>query len=132
MATPLSFDRHDRATSLIKEVVATYIRHEANTNPLITVTSVSISPDYRRVTIFFTTIPDGREADALIFLKRSASEMRQYVKKKTNLKIIPHFDFSVDYGERHRQHIDEIAHTLDEGKASEEIVSTLLDAGKTD
>ena len=34
--------------------------------------------------------------------------MRQYVKKKTNLKIIPHLEFAVDYGERHRQHIDEI------------------------
>ncbi len=116
MAKSLNFDRHDRATSLIKEVVATYIRHEANANPLITVTNVTISPDYRRVTVFFTTIPDGRESDAEIFLKRSASEMREYVKKHTNLKIIPHLDFSVDYGERHRQHIDDIAREIDTAK----------------
>ncbi len=104
----LPYDRHDRATSLIKEVTATFIQQEANTNPLITVTHVTISLDYRKATIYFTTLPDGREADALIFLQRSASEMRQYVKKKTNLKIIPHLEFAVDYGERHRQHIDEI------------------------
>lgn len=109
----LGFDRHDRATSLIKEVVATYILHEANTNPLITVTNVTISPDYRHVTIFFTTIPDGKEDDALIFLKRHGSEMRQYVKTHTRLKRIPHLEFSVDYGERHRQHIDEIAREID-------------------
>ena len=132
MAKSLNFDRHDRATSLIKEVVATYIRNEANTNPLITVTSVSISPDYRRVTIFFTTIPDGREADAEVFLKRSASEMRQYVKKHTNLKIIPHLDFSVDYGERHRQHIDEVAADIEknEAKTSEEVIERLLTSGE--
>lgn len=94
--------------SLIQEITATFIQHEANTDPLITITSANTSPDYKRVTIFFTTIPDGKEEDALIFLKRSASELRQFIKKKTNLKIIPHIEFAVDYGERHRQHIDEI------------------------
>ncbi len=108
MASPLPFDRHDRATSLIKEVIATYVQQEANTDPLITITRVTISPDYRKATIFFTTLPDGREADASVFLKRNATDMRQYLKKKTNLKFIPHLEFSVDYGERHRQHIDEI------------------------
>lgn len=132
MAKSLNFDRHDRAASLIKEVAATFIRQEANTNPLITVTHAGVSPDYRRVTIFFTTIPDGREADAEIFLKRSASEMRTYVKNHTNLKIIPHLEFSYDYGEKHRQHIDEIASDIDkrEGKTSEEVIERLLEAGK--
>jgi len=110
---PLPFDRHDRATSLIKEVVASYISREANTNPMITVTNSTISPDYKRVTIFFTTIPDGRENDALIFLQRNAKEIRHYLKLKTRLKIIPHLDFSVDYGERHRQNIDEIVRDND-------------------
>ena len=134
MKKVLNFDRHDRATSLIKEVAATFIRQEANTNPPITVTNVTISPDYRRVTIYFTTIPDGREADAEIFLKRSAIDMRNFIKKHTKLRTIPHLDFSVDYGERHRQHIDEIAHDIDkeEGVTSEEIIDRLLDAGKVE
>lgn len=108
---PLNFDRHDRAISLIKEVVAEYISKEANTNPMITVTNANISPDYKRVTIFFTTLPDGRESDALIFLQRNAKEIRHTLMQKTRLKNIPHLDFSVDYGERHRQDIDEIVRT---------------------
>ncbi len=126
-----AFDRHDRAASLIKEVVATFIQHEANTNPMITVTHVTVSPDYRRVTVYVTTIPDGRESDALVFLKRSASEMRGFVKKKTNLKIIPHLEFAYDYGEKHRQHIDEIAREIDDSshKTSEEMVDALLESG---
>ncbi len=115
MNKQLNYDKHDRATSLIREVVATYIRNEANTNPLITVTSVTVSPDYRKYTVYFTTIPDGREQDALIFLKRSATDIRNFVKKNTSLKIIPHLDFAVDYGERHRQHIDESARDIDTG-----------------
>lgn len=102
-------DRHDRVVSLLKEHAATFIRQEANTDPLITVTNASISPDYKRITIFVTTIPDTKEAEALVFLKRYSSEFRQYVKKHSNLKIIPHVEFEIDYGERHRQHIDEIA-----------------------
>ena len=128
MATP-TFDRHDRAASLLKEVIAKFVQQEANTNPMITVTHVTVSPDYRKVTAYVTTIPDGREADALIFLKRSASEMRGYVKKKTNLKIIPHLEFAYDYGEKHRQHIDEIAREIDHNKTPEEVIDGLLTSG---
>jgi ribosome-binding factor A len=131
MLAPLSYDRHDRATSLVREVVATYIRQEANTNPLITVTQVTVSPDYKKYTVYVTTIPAGREQDALIFLKRSASEMRNYVKRKTSLKVIPHLDFAIDYGEKHRQDIDEIAREIDNKsmKTSQEKVDELLESG---
>ena len=107
------YDRHQRVESLIRELVASYIQQEANTDPLITVTRVTSSPDYRRMTVFFTTIPDGREDDAIIFLKRAGGDLRAYVKKKSNLKIIPFLEFSVDYGERHRQNIDEIAREIE-------------------
>ncbi len=106
--------RHIRVESLLRELIAEYIQHEANTDPLITVTHVATAPDYRRVTVFFTTIPSGRENDALIFLKRSGSDMRGYIKKKSNLKIVPFFDFMVDYGERHRQHIDVLAREIED------------------
>lgn len=101
-------ERHERVMSLIQELTATYVQHEANTDPLITITRVSTSPDYKNVTIFFTTLPEGKEDDALIFLKRHGRELRQYIKKKTNLKIIPNLEFMLDVGERHRQHIDEV------------------------
>lgn len=104
----MNTDRHIRVTSLIKELAATFIQQEANTDPLITITNVTTSPDYRNVTVFFTTIPVGKEADAEIFLKRNGGALRQYVKKKSNLKIIPTISFMMDAGERHRQHIDEL------------------------
>ncbi len=105
-------DRHDRVASLIRELTAKFIQQEANTDPLITITNTTTSPDYRRVTVFYTTIPEGKEAEAQIFLTRSGSELRGYIKKNSNLKIIPFIEFSVDYGERHRQHIDEISRGL--------------------
>ena len=102
-------DREDRITSLLTELAAEFLQREANTDPLITVTHTTLSRDHHRATIYISVFPEGRDEDALVFLKRKGSEFRSYVKKKSNFKIIPFFDFAVDYGERNRQRIDEIA-----------------------
>ncbi len=99
-------DRHQRVESLLRELAASFILTEANTNPLITITRADVSPDYRNVTIFFTTIPENKEQDALIFLMRYGREMRSFIKKKSDLKIIPSIKFSIDGEERVRQHED--------------------------
>ena len=100
--------RHTQVANLIKEQAARFIAAEANTDPMITVTRTDISPDYRNATVFITTLPEGREHDALIFLKRHGRELRRFIMKQSNLKIIPNLTFKLDVGERHRQHIDEI------------------------
>lgn len=105
-------ERQDRVASLLRESVAKFIDAEANSDPLITVTRVDITPNYRQATVFVTTFPEGKEADALIFLKRSGKELRGYIKKHNPMKYIPFIDFEIDYGERHRQHIDDIVRKL--------------------
>lgn len=109
----MEFSRQDRLKSLLTELIASFIREEANQNPLITVTNLLITPNYREVTVFITTIPDGGEQDALIFLKRKGTDLRTYVKKHSRMKILPHFNFEIDYGERHRQHIDTLTQKLE-------------------
>lgn len=101
-------ERQEKVAEMIAHEAAKYIVTEANTDPMITVTRADVSPDLRNATIFFTTLPADREQDALIFLKRNAGEMRRVIMKRAHIKIIPHMEFQVDYGERHRQHIDEI------------------------
>jgi ribosome-binding factor A len=101
-------DRQQKVQQELQAHIATFIQHEANTNPLITVTHVDISPEFKNATVYFTTIPAEKENDALIFLKREGTALRTYVKNHMRIKQIPHFSFSVDYGERHRQHIDEL------------------------
>lgn len=102
-------ERHLRVESLLREMIATYVVSEANPDPMITITSVSVSPDYRNATVFFTTIPESKEQDALVFLKRSGSDMRRFVQKKSDLKITPNLEFAVDSGERARQYLDTVA-----------------------
>lgn len=109
-------DRHIRLTGLLRELIATFIRNEANSNPLITLTNIDLSADMKRAIVFVTTIPNNREQDAVVFLKRNASEVRNFLKKKANLKHIPHLEFMVDAGERHRQHMDELVKEIAEDK----------------
>lgn len=105
-------ERQEKIASLLCELSASFVQHEANTDPLVTITRATVSPDLKQATIFFTTIPDERENDALVFLKRSGSDLRKFVKKHARLKFIPHFEFSVDRGERHRQHMDQVVSKL--------------------
>lgn len=102
--------------SLLRELVATFVVAEANPNPLITITRVSVSPNLRDATVFFTTIPDNREQDALVFMKRAGTELRDHIKKRSNLKYIPNFVFEVDGGERARQYIDDLSRKIEEQK----------------
>lgn len=94
------------------ELVSQFIREEANTEPLITVTDLRLSANSAEATVFFTTVPDEGQADALVFLKRKGTELRKYVKRHGRLKFLPHFNFAIDYGERNRQHIDELSQDL--------------------
>ncbi len=98
---------------MLTEVVAGFIREEANAHPLITVTRLDIAPNYRNVKVLFTTIPDTGEQDALIFLMRKGGDLRGYTMKHSNMKIVPYFTFEIDYGERNRQHIDKIAEKIE-------------------
>lgn len=107
------FDRNERARSVLTTLVADFIRNESNSSPLITVTRLEASPDFHRVDIFVTVYPSGREEESLIFLKRKGSDLRDYIKKNGRLRAIPFFDFVIDYGDKNRLNIDEIAHEID-------------------
>ncbi len=112
----MEFDRSDRMKSLLTEMVARFIREEANSNPLITVSNLVISPNNREVKVLFTTLPESGEQNALIFLKRKGTDLREYLKKNGRFQYIPHIDFEIDYGERHRQHIDTVVQKIEKGE----------------
>ena len=115
----MNTDRRTKVAAIIQELTAMFIRNEANSDPLITVTNIDLSPDFKRAIIFVTTIPDGREHDAVIFLKRNASELRHFLRAKSKIGNIPHLEFMVDAGEKHRQHMDEIVRQIENEKSAD-------------
>ena len=109
--------KHATAAEIIRTAIAGFIQNEANANPLITITQVEVNPNFRHARVFFTTIPNEGEETALIFLKRNAGAVRHHIKKATKLKYIPHVEFIIDHGERHRQHIDTLVQDLENQSA---------------
>lgn len=88
-----------------------FLARESNGESLITVTRANIAPDLKNATIFLSVLPVEQEARALDFAKRQRPEFRIYMKKHLKLKVLPFIDFSLDYGEKNRQNVDDaLAH----------------------
>ncbi|MFA6586156.1 MAG: ribosome-binding factor A [Candidatus Paceibacterota bacterium] len=101
-------ERNEKVANYVKELAAQFLERENNNTSLITVTSCNVSPDLKRGTIFISVLPDEKEHDALEFAKRKRGEMREYIKKNMQIKIIPFIDIQIDRGEKNRQKIDEL------------------------
>jgi|SRR3989344_2524162 len=101
-------ERQEKVANFLKELSAQFLEHESNGTSLITVTSCNVSSDLKRATIFITVLPDEKEAKALAFVKRKRGELREYIKKNMQIKIIPFIDIQIDLGEKNRQKIDEL------------------------
>ncbi len=100
--------RQDKMRQLLREIIARFFSREAGPRSLITVTDVTISPDFKRATVYITTIPTSEEARALEFAKRKRTELRDYIAEHGKLKVLPVFEVKLDEGERNRQRIDDL------------------------
>lgn len=100
--------RNEKIANQIKELAAEFLGRENNRTSLITVTSCNTSPDLRKATVFITVLPDAKETSALEFAKRKRKEIREFIKEKMKIKIIPFLDIQIDQGEKNRQKIDEL------------------------
>jgi ribosome-binding factor A len=100
--------RTDKVSSLVKELAAQFLGRENNGTSLITVTSADVSPDLKRGTIYMTVLPLDKEKTALEFAKRKKGELREFLKKNMNTKVVPFIEIEIDQGEKNRQKIDEL------------------------
>lgn len=100
--------RKEKVANYIKELSAEFLGRENNKTSLITVTSANCSPDLKKATIYITVLPNSKEKTALEFAKRKRPELREFLKKNMNTKIVPFIDIAIDLGEKNRQKIDEL------------------------
>ncbi len=100
--------RQDKMRQLLREIVANFFARESGPRSLITVTDVTISPDFKRATVYITTIPESEENNALDFAKRKRSDLRDFIADTAKLRTLPVLEIKIDEGERNRQRIDEL------------------------
>lgn len=104
----MTSQRQHKVQEEIRKAAGDFIAQQANRNALITPTRVDISPDLKNATVYFTVLPEQHEEEALNFLRRKRSEFKHFLKKK-HFKRLPLTDFKIDYGEKNRQALDNIA-----------------------
>ena len=92
----------------IRSIAQDFFQRESSGASLITVTRTEVSADMKHGTIFITVLPENKEEAAINFAKRMRTDLRKAVMKKLPVKVIPFFEVEIDYGEKHRQHIDEL------------------------
>lgn len=109
MTTP----RQDKMRAFLRSIAADFFTREAGKNSLMTITDATISPDFKRGTIYFTCFPTSEQEKALDFAKRKRTELREYIKEHAHLKNLPVLEVKIDEGERNRQRIDELAQEAD-------------------
>lgn len=100
--------RQIQVSAEILSVAQDFFQRESSGASLITVTRAEVSADLRHGTIFITVLPESKEEAALDFGKRMRSELRHTVMKRLPIKVIPFFEVEIDYGEKNRQHVDEL------------------------
>lgn len=101
-------NRKEKIKEILHDMGARFLEMNGNGSSLITVTSVDLTKDGKRATIFFTVFPDNFEKTALEFAKRKRSEFKKYIRDNSRLGIIPQLDFEIDVGEKNRQKIDDL------------------------
>lgn len=100
--------RQIKVATLLKEIAQDFFQRESSGLSLITVTRAEVSPDLRNATFLITVFPENKEDAALDFARRQRSDLRRKIMKTMQTKVIPHVEIDIDYGEKNRQHIDEI------------------------
>ncbi len=101
--------RQEKIQSLLARHVGEFLSHEAGSMSLITVTRVIFNEKTKKADVFITVLPETQEKTALAFAKRKSSDLREYVKEKANMGVLPVFSFVIDIGEKNRQMVDAIS-----------------------
>lgn len=101
--------KDEKLAGVIAELAAEYINRESNKGALITVTRAEAESRGKRVTVFFTVLPESEQDKSLEFLQRKQSDFRLFVSEKKVVAFPPSIRFEIDYGERNRQRLDELS-----------------------
>src|SRR3989338_10941593 len=100
--------RSEKMANIIKELTAEFLAREATRASLITVTFCHVSDDMKNAKIGISVFPETMEKTALEFAKRKSRELRDFIKKKVNTKVVPVLEIMTDIGEKNRQNIDQL------------------------
>lgn len=108
-----SYPRARRVNAIVHEVVAEEI--ERLTDPrlaMVTVTAVSVAPDMRRATVFFSSFDLSQLDQAQAGLRAAAPRLRAAIGREVRIKFTPVLDFVPDQGVLQGERIEALLREL--------------------
>ena len=99
---------YERDQETLRTTAAEFLSREAGRESLITVTRAELSEDRKRGIVYITVYPESAEQSALSFANRNRGEFGHFFIKRVRGMYLPHVEFCVDEGERHRRRLDEL------------------------
>jgi len=100
--------KDERIKEALKNTAAEFIGKESNHTSLITVTNIEIMNRGKNVTVLLSVLPEDKEEVVIDFLSRKRRNLREYLKTKVSMRVLPFFTFAIDHGEKNRRRIEEI------------------------
>jgi ribosome-binding factor A len=100
--------RKEKVASLLKKIISEFIIRLGFKNIIITVTHLKITNDLKNCKIFVSVYPDNSEAEVLSKLRSEMKNLIARIKRQTELKFLPHFEFRIDEGVKKQQRVEEI------------------------
>jgi ribosome-binding factor A len=96
----------------IAHVTAAFLNEISNKTSLITITRAQLNERKTVCTLFFVVLPDTEEENALIFMKRSAGDLRHYLRSHGGMMRVPHIEMCIDIGDKHRRLMDTVSRQI--------------------
>ncbi|MEW5906622.1 MAG: ribosome-binding factor A [Elusimicrobiota bacterium] len=129
------FKRSERLNELFLAEVNFALRdvNGLNSNGIVTITGVKISPDGKDLSVFYSVLgsPQDREKSGLI-LQRAVREVRESMRKRLRLKYIPNLMFRYDSTPAEAAKLEKLFRKLDsEGSPRGEDKGDEKEAGGT-
>lgn len=105
------FSRGDRLRELFRAEIASALRgvKDPGLSGFLTITDLSLSPDKKTLTVYYSILGTSRERHSTAkALERAAPYLRQVVRKRVTLKMIPLIVFVYDDTPRKASRIDQL------------------------
>ncbi len=102
--------RDEKMKEVIMRRSAEFFERESNRDAMISVTNVTVSPDFKYAKIYLSIFPAEKEKAVLDFAMRMRSELHDYIKEHVRSRVAPHIEVALDLGEKNRQIIDGLFH----------------------
>ena len=109
--------RTNRVSDVIRKEVSEILLREVKDPRLtfVTITHVSVSKDLKNAKIFFTTMKEGEDLDAMLQgLKRAAGYVQRKLGSRIHLRYTPHISFLYDSSLEKSSRIDNILKDIEE------------------